>query len=83
MVERDAKTAQRLKDVKAATDMLDYCDLPVQSQRPLRLKESPVLSHAVSRSSPQQEDDVELKNIHLSVVDFADLLTIIAIVFCS
>lgn len=61
VVERNAKTAQRPKDVKPATDMLDYCDLPEQSQHPLRQKESPVLLHAVSRSWTGREEDSELK----------------------
>lgn len=61
VVERDAKRAQRLKDVKPATDMLDYCDLPAQSQHPRRQKESPVLLHAVSRLSTGREEDIELK----------------------
>lgn len=60
VVERDTKTAQRLKDVKPATDMLDNYDLPAESQHPLRQKESPVLWHAVSRSTVREEE-IELK----------------------
>lgn len=75
--ERDARTAHRLKDVKAAPDMLDQRDLPAQSQHPPRQQGSPVFLHAVSRSSTGREEDIGLKTLicPLSIVFISFVLS--------